>query len=210
MNLLFFVEEDRTEVKIYPKWLKHLFPKLNFVAIPEDITTNSCRIVSSKGYPPPGGLIKELIEDIKQFDNIDHFFLCFDSESYTYQERFDEVQTKLDEAKIEVGIDSSIQTKFHIIIQHCCIETWALGNARLPNEYSSKGFKRLEEFQSFYDVLIDDPELMECCPSEKEELIQYCNSSTKTKHYFRNKASFHGAYIKEYFKNYGLKFENKL
>jgi hypothetical protein len=171
------VEGEKTEVKIYSKWLEHLFPQLNFVAKPENITTNCCWMIASKGYPPPDGLIKGLMADIKKFGNIDHFFICFDSEKYTYQERFEEVKTKLDEAKIDV-VDSSIKTKFHIIIQHCCIETWALGNAQLPTESTCiHNSLKLKEFINFYNVLIDDPELMSCCPSKEEKLIDCCKRS---------------------------------
>lgn len=31
MNFLFLVEGGQTEIKVYPKWLKYLFPQLNFV-----------------------------------------------------------------------------------------------------------------------------------------------------------------------------------
>ncbi len=166
-----FSLDRKTEPKLYPKWLKHVFPQLTFVAKLEDMTTNCCRMVSSRGYPPPGGLIKDLIEDIKKFGNIDHFFICIDSEKYTYQERFEEVKTKLDEAKINVGIDSYIKTNFHLIIQHCCIETWALGNAQLPIEYSCiHNSLKLKHFKTFYNVLIDEPELMSCCPSSRRKI----------------------------------------
>jgi len=211
MNLMFLVEGGKTESELYPKWLKYTFPQLRFVIKPEDITKNCCRMVSSGGYPPPGGLIKDLIEDIKKFGNIDHFFICFDSEKYTYQERFDEVKTKLDQAKIDVGIDNSIKTKFHIIIQHCCIETWALGNAQLPTEYTRiHNSLKLQDFKNFYNVLIDDPELMSCCPSKEEKLIYCCKRSiTKQispKYYFRTRAKFHESYLKEYLKEYDIRY----
>jgi hypothetical protein len=212
MNLLFLVEGKKTEREIYKSWLKHLFPQLDFVAKSDQITTNCCRMVSSKGYPPPGGLIKDLIEDVKKFDNIDHFFICFDSEEDTYQERFDAVKAKLDNAKMDVGIDSSIKTKFHIIIQHCCIETWALGNARLPTEYPCMhNSLKLKEFMNFYNVLVDDPELMVCCPSKDEKLIDCCKRSiTKRispKYNLRTKPKFHKDYLREYLKKYGLNYK---
>ena len=45
MNLLFLVEGGKTEPNVYKAWLQHLFPNLNFVVRPEDMTINTCRIV---------------------------------------------------------------------------------------------------------------------------------------------------------------------
>jgi hypothetical protein len=51
VNLLFLVEGEKTEPKVYRAWLKHLFPDLIFVERPEDMMGNTCRIVEGRGYP---------------------------------------------------------------------------------------------------------------------------------------------------------------
>jgi len=197
VNLLFLVEGKRTEPKIYKSWLSHLFPYLNFVVKPEDMTNNSCRIISGNGYPnmvsspkKSAGIsrLEACLLDIKNYRNVDSFFICVDSEEETYQDRFEEINSRLEYLKTQIRIDQSQETKFHIIIQHCCIETWALGNAEIPNQYTSQNSSvDFSVLQSHYDILINDPELMTCPPS---------HPSTKQ--------CFHHTYLREYLKEFGL------
>ena len=204
MNLLFLVEGEKTEPKIYKAWLSHLFPQLNFVVRPEDMTINSCRIIPGNGYPNMisspklyGGpsRLEACLLDIKNYSNVDYFFICVDSEEETYHARFEEIKSKLESLRVQLGIDQSQATRFHIIIQHCCIETWALGNAEIPNEYTSQNSStNFSIFQAHYDVLVDDPELMIGCPSSYS---------------YATKAKFHGSYLKEYLKEFGLSYSKK-
>lgn len=80
MNLLFLVEGEKTEPKIYKAWLRHLFPHLTFVDKPEDMKTNSCRIIPGYGYPNMisspklyGGIsrLEACLLDIKNYSNVD-------------------------------------------------------------------------------------------------------------------------------------------
>ena len=201
MNLLFLVEGGKTEPKVYKAWLSHLFPEINFVERPEDMTTNSCRIIAGNGYPNMvsapkilGGRsrLEQCLLDIKDYKNVDHFFICVDSEEDPYQARFDEIQSKLEDFKTRLGIDKSQATEFHIIIQNCCFETWALGNADIPAQCSAKGnSKFFSVFQPYYDILANDPELMDC-PSE-----------------YVTKARFHEKYLKQYLQEFGLVYKKE-
>jgi len=204
VNLLLLVEGEKTEPKIYKAWLSHFFPQLHFVARPEDITTDSCRIVPGNGYPNMvstprlyGGIsrLEACLLDIKNYKNIDYFFICVDSEEEAYQDRFDEINSRLESLKVNLGVDQFQTTEFHIIVQHRCIETWALGNAEIPNQYipqnSSMVFPTL---QAYYDTLIDDPELMLGYP------LNYSYST---------QAKFHERYLKEYLKEFGLSYSKK-
>jgi hypothetical protein len=203
VNLLFLVEGGKTEPKVYKAWLQHLFPSLTFVVRPEDMTMNTYRIIAGNGYPSmvdrqnnnsEVSRLEACLIDIEKFGNVNHFFICIDSEEHSYTARFHELKSKLDDLKSGYNIDSS-KTEIHIIIQHCCFETWALGNAEIPNEYSSIGSSPvLSEFQAYYDVLVNDPEEM---------------SSFPPGHIFRTKAKFHERYLKEYLKEFGLSYSKK-
>lgn len=203
MNLLFLVEGGKTEPKVYKAWLQHLFPSLTFVVRPEDMTMNTCRIIAGDGYPnmvskpkqyPGVSRLEACLRDIKTFGNVNHFFICIDSEENSYTDRFHEVKSKLDDLKSGYNIDSS-KTAIHIIIQHCCIETWALGNAEISNEYSSIGSSTvLSDFQAYYDILVNDPEEMSSCPPG---------------YIFRTKAKFHERYLQEYLRRFGLFYSKK-
>ena len=203
MNLLFLVEGGKTEPKVYKAWLQHLFPSLTFVVRPEDMTMNTCRIIAGDGYPnmvskpkqyPGVSRLEACLIDIEKFGNVNHFFICIDSEENSYIDRFNEVKSKLDDLKSGYNIDSS-KTEIHIIIQHCCIETWALGNAEIPNEYSSIGSSTvLSDFQAYYDILVNDP----------EEMLSFPRG-----YIFRTKAKFHERYLKEYLRQFGLSYSKK-
>lgn len=204
MNLLLLVEGEKTEPKIYRAWLSHLFPDLSFVVRPEDMTINSCRIIPGNGYPNMisspkiyGGYsrLEACLLDIRNYSNVDYFFICVDSEEETYQNRFEEVNSKLESLKSQLGMNQSQRTEFHIIVQQCCIETWALGNAEIPNEYTPQNSSTdFFIFQKYYDILISNPEWMDGCPPGY-------NYSTK--------ARFHGSYLKEYLKEFGLSYSKK-
>jgi hypothetical protein len=118
VNLLFLVEGAKTEPRVYKAWLSHLFSDINFVERPEDMTTNSCRIIAGNGYPNMvsapkiyGGRsrLEECLLDIKNYNNIDHFFICVDSEEDPYQIRFDEIHNKLEGFRANLGIDQKMQ-----------------------------------------------------------------------------------------------------
>jgi hypothetical protein len=203
VNLLFLVEGGKTEPKVYKAWLQHLFPSLTFVVRPEDMTMNTYRIIAGNGYPSmvdrqnnnsEVSRLEACLIDIEKFGNVNHFFICIDSEEHSYTARFHELKSKLDKLKSGYNIDSS-KTEIHIIIQHCCFETWALGNAEIPNEYPLlRSSTILSDFQAYYDVLVNDPEEMSCCPTGRT---------------FSTKARFHKHYLQEYLGQFGLFYSKK-
>lgn len=198
MNLLFLVEGRKTEPRIYQQWIEFTFPQLKLVKEIQKITTHCYCIVSGKGYPSiftPSKYMKSrsplelcLIE-LNKPSEIDHFFICIDSEEDDYQTRFQEVEIILEETKTQVDISSSLNTQIHIIVQHCCIETWFLGHIKMlrKNPHS----ETLLKFKRFYEVSLNDPELMDCCPSG---------------YLYSTKAHFHEAYLKEMLRERGLKY----
>ncbi len=138
------------------------------------------------------------LKDIQTFRNIDHFFICIDSEEYSYSDRYDEVKIKLDAGRTTYSIDQS-KTEIHIIIQYRCFETWALGNAEIPNRYIPKNSSSpfFPDLQAHYDVLLNDPETMPHLKSIHGE-------------YFSTNARFHKHYIKTYVEHFGLRYSPKL
>jgi hypothetical protein len=209
MNFLFLVEGEKTETIVYQAWLSHIFPELNFVKKPENLTGNSCRIIAGKGYPSMvsvpkvyGGRsrLEACLLDIDQYKNVDYFFICIDSEEQTYQERFDEIERIIEGSKKRLGMTEFENTKTFIIIQHCCFETWGLGNSEIPQKYTSTG--RSSHYNSFidhYNILTQDPELMPKCSEDIEPSISRKDCSTR--------ARFHKKYLKEYFREFGFPYK---
>jgi len=203
VNLLFLVEGEKTEPKVYRAWLKHLFPDLIFVNRPEEMMGNTCRIIAGNGYPnmvskPKNSSAPSRLEaclmDIKNFNNVDHFFICVDSEGYSYSERFNEVQSILEILKLDHEIDDS-KTEIHLIIQNCCFETWALGNAEISQKYPRiKTSITWSDFQNHYDVLLNDPENLSSFPAGYPFQNKW------------NKAKLHKRYLVEYLAEFGLSY----
>jgi hypothetical protein len=200
VNFLFLVEGAKTEPKVYTAWLKYVFPDLTFIFRPEDATSNTCRIIAGNGYPNMVSSPKKsqgvsrleaCISDIEKYGNINHFFICIDSEEESYMDRLNEVKSKLDYLVSNYAIDYLV-TEIHLIIQHCSMETWALGNNEIPNQYIATNTSTdLPNFKAFYDILIDDP----------EKMIGYPPGYN-----FPTRAKFHERYLKEYLKEFGLSY----
>ncbi len=186
MNLYFLVEGE-TERKVYEKWVQYEFPNLRLAERIKDIQSNAYYIVSGGGIPAIVDHIEDAFREIKHYGVFDHFFICLDSEKLPYAARFQKIADKI--LEIEEKIDKNPSFKTHIIVQHCCIETWFLGHKKMLRKNPSN--QELIKCKKFYDVSLYDPELMEC-PSG-----------------YLTKASFHLKYFQEMLKEHNRDNKNK-
>ncbi|AFY70636.1 hypothetical protein Pse7367_2375 [Thalassoporum mexicanum PCC 7367] len=199
MNFLFLVEGEATEIQVYRSWLKHTFPNIDFVIRPEDMTNgNSCRIVSGRGFPnlvkKPGMTsgytrLKACLKDIKDYQNVDYFFICLDSEDESYQKRLSIVKSHLYPLINEIGLGGFCN--IFIIVQYCCFETWLLGNTDIASGLPTGKSHNFKNFMSFFDIMNRDPEAMP-------------DGSSK-----RKKAKYHMNYLTSYLKECELKYKKK-
>lgn len=186
MNLYFLVEGQRTEIKIYRRWLEHLLPNFTRVDSPDEAAGNNYFLVSGMGYPR---LLDEglpaSIADVNSFGHYDYLIVCLDADEFTVEEREAEVQESLDNQNPKLN-DS---TTFRIIVQNRCMETWCLGNRAIcPNNPHSA---RLQEFTNFYNVRLEDPEKMGTHPD------------------YELHAEFHLHYLREIFNERNLTYSKK-
>ena len=122
------------------------------------IAENNFSIISGGGFPSYFDVIESAIEDVNFYNTIDRLVIAIDSEDLSYSDKLNEMTEYLSQFKCKAEIK--------IVIQHFCLETWALGNRRIvkPNPQSQK----LIQYKRFYNVRSADPELL---PSyEIEEL----------------------------------------
>ena len=147
MNIYVLVE-GKVEKSVYKEWIPLVNPDLNYVHHPSHLTNNHFVIVSAMGYPTYLQNIEYAAEDVVSNPAINRLVVAIDSEEMTRVEKYDEVQARIH------SIDATMD--YRIIVQHFCLETWALGNRRvvgvLPQEANLKRFK------SVYDVRVSDPE----------------------------------------------------
>ena len=174
MNIYFLVEGRRTEKKVYPKWLKHLIPELIEINDPFAVETNNFYVFNGNGFPSIlDNHLKNAVEDINTIGKFQYLVMCIDADEVNVAERTQEVYTFIKEKAINLHAT----TKFVLIIQNRCIETWCLANRKVYKRNPSEAL--LQEYTNFYDVSNDDPELM----GKLDD--------------FTTHAQFHAAYLKE-------------
>jgi len=97
--------------------------------------------------------------------HIDRLVIAVDSEEMSYEEKRREIVDFV--ASVSVAID------YRIIVQHFCLETWALGNQVVVTRYPKD--ERLREYRRYYDVLSRDPELLPGYPPQQLNRSQFAS-----------------------------------
>ncbi len=147
MNI-YVVVEGKSEKKVYMTWIPYVNPDLTYVDHPAELEANQFAIVSSMGYPQYLEDVERAVEDVASNAVIDRLVVAIDSENMTKEEKYLEVEERIH------SVDTDIE--YRIVVQHFCLETWALGNRRvvapLPND------AELKRYKTFYDVRVRDPE----------------------------------------------------
>jgi hypothetical protein len=153
MNIYFLVE-GKTEAKIYREWLTYLLPELTRVKFHHQVTEKNYYLFNARGYPHIIDVhLSRAIEDVNSVGDYDYLVLSFDADESTVAEREAEVNQRLTNSGISLG-----KTKLIIIVQNRCIETWLLGNRKLYKRNPHD--PTLVKYTKFYDVSVNDPELM--------------------------------------------------
>lgn len=116
----------------------------------DDLKENNFTIVSGGGYPNYFEIIEHAIADLNDFPNINRLVIAVDSEDFTYEEKVNEITDFLS--------DKNIKIPYFIIIQHFCLETWALGDKSIVKRQPQN--KILKDYLKHFDVLNNDPELL--------------------------------------------------
>lgn len=186
MNLYFLVEGRRTEKKVYPKWLSVLLPQINEVKFPHEITQNNFYIFSGNGYPSilDNHLVNS-IDEVNSIGNFDFLVMCIDAEEVEVEERKKEVYEFISQKNLSL----SGASKFVLIIQNRCIETWCLGNKRIFK--NNPNSETLRSYIEYYNVKQNDPELMGNIEN------------------FETHAQFHGSYLSEMLRERNIRYTKK-
>ncbi len=155
MNLYCLAEGRRTERKVYPQWLSILLPKLSEVRFAHEVSSHSYYIFSGNGYPSilDNHLVNAVCE-VSAIGRFNYLVMCIDADEMEVHERRREVHDFMATRNLELLGG----TRFVLIVQNRCIETWCLGNKRVYKKNPSS--ELLKSYMGFYNVRDDDPELM--------------------------------------------------
>ncbi|MCP4003850.1 MAG: hypothetical protein GY725_06605 [bacterium] len=151
MKLYFLLEGQRTEPRLYRRWLEHALPDLHRVWDASELTDGSFVLESAGGYPGILDRIQDSVEGVISAGvRLDQFFVCLDADEESYHERYARASRFLQA--------QSPPFPFTVIVQHCCIETWLLGDRSLLRPPPKT--EELRALRAHYDVRRDDPEAM--------------------------------------------------
>lgn len=165
MNI-FVTVEGKTELRVYKKWIPFVNPNMTYAGNKVfDLTTDSFAIISGDGYPQYLDVIKNAIEDINSVSNVDRYVIAVDSEEMARVEKLAELQSFIDNEC------DSCKAPISIVVQHFCIETWALGNRHLGPQNPSK---------EFFCVYENDPELLPVYPTRHSTRAQFAKDYLDT------------------------------
>ncbi len=150
MNLYIVVEGEEACIELYKNWVKHINNNYNYKDNISDIVNNDFIIIAGFGYPFYKKIIEDAIVDVNTNQNIDKLVVCVDSEDYSFQEKYDEIE--------QIIVNNGLTKPYSIVIQHFCIETWFLGNRKINSKNISNPI--LRKYKKIFDVHKNDPELL--------------------------------------------------
>lgn len=158
MNIYIVIEGEIAASKIYQSWIPFVNPHLNYANHISGVIHNNFAILMGGGQP---GILKRIdnaIKDVNNHNNIDRLIIALDSENCTFDQRHAWVNNHV--------LGKTCTAEIYIVVQHFCLETWALGNVTIisANPQDSK----LRDYKNFYDVRTKDPELLP--PYSKEDI----------------------------------------
>ena len=162
MNIYLVVEGSVGEKKVYSCWLKYIDSRFNIVNSINEISTNSAYIIAGFGYPNYFDVIESAAYDVMDH-NIDRLVVAIDSEDMTYNEKHNEIETFIDNLNLNIN--------YKVIVQHFCLETWALGNRIIVNRKPSN--TNVRKYLKLYDVLTLDPANLPSYPEEGLNRAQF-------------------------------------
>lgn len=163
MNIYLVVEGPVGEKQLYTKWVPLVNPNLRVVTSLEEVVDNNIVIYSGGGYPNYFEVISNGVEDVKAHGHIDRLVIAVDSENMSYEEKRSEIDAYV--KSLHVSFD------YRIVVQHFCLETWALGNQMIVSRNPTD--PRLREYLRLFNVLRQDPELLPDYPPERVNRSQF-------------------------------------
>jgi len=169
MNI-YVVVEGRGDKRVYKEWIPMVNSSLAYVEDLSQISNNNFIIFEGGGYPYYRGVIESAIDDVNTDNSIDKLVVSADSEEMSFQDKHDEL--------LDLVSSKWCRVPVIIVVQHFCLETWALGNSRVcpTNPCNAK----LQIYKRFFDVRTSDPELLPEYPSEKLNRAQFSERYLRT------------------------------
>jgi hypothetical protein len=160
---IYLVVEGTGEKRVYTHWVPLVNPALTVVDHLTEVVVNNIVITSGHGFPQYLDIIRRGVLDVQASPHIDRLVIAVDSEDMSYSQK----RTEIDQY---VG-SLSIQVNYRVIVQHFCLEAWALGNKVIvPRKPQGQ---KLRTYRQVFNVLTNDPELLPSYPPQELNRAQF-------------------------------------
>lgn len=168
MNI-YVVVEGKTEGKVYRRWIPYVNPGITYAgASVFDMVANNFAITSGGGYPLYLDLVRDAIRDVNNWPGVDRLVIAADSEDMSRAEKRAEL------ARFLRDDCPSCRVCIFVVVQHFCIETWALGNRRAgPRNPTTT---KLRTYKEVFCVYENDPEQLPPYPPKYRIRAQFAVS----------------------------------
>ena len=162
MNI-YVVAEGICEKIIYRSWIPAVNSQLSVVDSISDVDNRKVYIFEAGGYPQLLDAIDNAIKDVRKYPQFNRLVISVDSDELSRAEKFKEISYYVRYKKRKLDI--------RIVVQHFCIETWALGNRRVVRPKSTNS--KLRDYRRLFDVRAEDPELLPALAEEELTRSQF-------------------------------------
>lgn len=163
MKIYAVVEGHVCEKLVYACWAPLVNPALRVIQSIDDVCDNCLYIVAGGGYPSYFDVIRNGAEDVAGNLGFDRLVVAIDSEEMTFEDKFREVTQYIESLNLDID--------YRAVVQHFCLETWALGNRRIAPRFPAN--ERVRHYRETFDVTMNDPELLPDYPEEQLNRAQF-------------------------------------
>ncbi len=161
MNYYFLLEDEKSFIKVLPKWLEHMGFECTRVADITEVTSNSYVMQSGQGVTQL--ITKVLYQTLDTILNssavIDTLVVIVDAEELEVETRRQEIYDKIVEYQQK---NPSVEIDFEIKVTVCnhCFESWLLGNEDIYPEKKPDKDSAFYPYYMHYNIKMNDPEHM--------------------------------------------------
>ena len=160
MNYYFLLEDEKSFIKVLPKWLEYMGFYNKRVADISEITEDCYVMQSGQGVTQliTRALFQTIDTIFQNAGKVDQLIVILDSEQYNVEYRKNEVKKKIEDYVENQCI--KLDFTYKIFVCNHCFETWLLGNSSLfPSDNVGKN-KSFWIYYNHYNVKENDPENM--------------------------------------------------
>lgn len=171
MNYYFLLEDEKSFMKILPRWFEYIGFKCTRVADIKDVEKNNYILQSGKGVTRL--ITNALFDTINTImDNprkIDKLVILIDTENESEEFRKQQIFTKIQETYDMEDFDFEIA----VFVCNHCFESWLLGAEGLYPQCEVDTESDFYPYYNYYNIEEHDPELMTVPTDCNETIAKY-------------------------------------